>query len=405
MRKIKASFTSKEGIELAGLLELPDAAPQAFALFAHCFTCSKDIAAASRIARGLAAVGIACLRFDFTGLGNSDGDFANSNFSSNIQDLNAAAAYLEAHYEAPKLLIGHSLGGAAVLAAAHDLPSVEAIATIGAPATAKHVEHLFADARADLAANDEAAVSIGGREFNIKQQFLHDLDRYASTEHIGKLKRAVLICHSPIDTIVDVNEAARIYQAAKHPKSFVSLDKADHLLSNKADSAYVASVIATWAARYLSVTPAAPAKRPELADGEVYIGEANHKFKRTIHTRDHSMIADEPLSIGGDNSGPNPYDLLLASLGACTSMTIRMFAERKKIPLSQVDVRLSHSRVHAEDCAECESDSGQVDVITKEIRLEGELSSEQQQRLLQIADRCPVHKTLHNEISIRTRLA
>ncbi|MGR8950152.1 MAG: bifunctional alpha/beta hydrolase/OsmC family protein [Gammaproteobacteria bacterium] len=407
MPRIKAEFDNEQGQRLAGLLETPAGEAQAFALFAHCFTCSKDIAAASRITRALAQYGIATLRFDFTGLGNSDGDFANTNFSSNLNDLISAAQFLYDDYDPPTLLIGHSLGGAAVLAAAHEIDSVKAVATIGAPASAKHVEHLFAGARAEIESGS-AAVDLGGRKFKIKKQFLEDIERYSSTDHIARLNAALLVLHSPVDTTVSISEASRIYQAARHPKSFISLDQADHLLSRPEDSQYAASVIATWAGRFLSLdqikpeTSSGPA--PSVAAGSVLVTERDKKFLRGIYTEKHQFIGDEPTSVGGSDLGPNPYEYLLAALGSCTSMTIRMYANRKKIVLEDVSVTLVHDRIHAQDCEECESESGQVDVIRRQIDLKGELSDAERQRLFEIADRCPVHRTLENEIRIESEL-
>lgn len=406
MPSTKADFRNKQGEILSGLLEMPESTPQHFAIFAHCFTCSKNIAAASRITRALAGQGVATLRFDFTGLGNSDGDFANTNFSSNVQDLIAAAEFLEENYRAPSILVGHSLGGAAVLAAGKAIESANAIVTIGAPATAEHVKHLFADSEEVIKANEEAQVDLGGRSFNIKRQFLVDIDKYNTTQHIGSLKKALLVCHSPIDTIVSIDEAAKIYTAARHPKSFLSLDKADHLLSSANDAQYVANAIGAWVGRYLEHPAAAETarSRPVLETGEVLIAEKDTKFTRTIFTERHDFLADEPTSIGGADTGPNPYDLLLASLGACTSMTIRMYANRKNLPLDNVEITLSHSRIHADDCDSCEKSTGKIDKIEKQIKLEGDLDEAQRQRLLEIADMCPVHKTLHNEILIESQL-
>ncbi|MBT7953469.1 MAG: OsmC family protein [Gammaproteobacteria bacterium] len=408
MPRIKASFENQQGEVLSGLLETPDGAIQAYALFAHCFTCSKDIAAASRITRGLATKGIAVLRFDFTGLGNSDGDFANTNFSSNLQDLIQAATFLQDNYEAPTLIIGHSLGGAAVLAASQFIDSIKAVVTIGAPATAHHVEHLFTDAKDEIFNQEQAVVDLAGRQFTIKKQFLEDINQYNDISHIANLNKALLVIHSPIDDTVSIDEAAKIYTAAKHPKSFISLDKADHLLSRRNDSEYVSELIASWASRYLDLDKAVEEKSSGTAEpvapGEVLVKEQNLQFTRHITTEKHQLIADEPLTSGGLDLGPNPYEYLLSSLGSCTSMTIRMYANRKKLKLENIEIRLRHSRIHAEDCIECESADGMVDRIEKTIQLEGVLSADERQRLLEIANKCPVHKTLHNEIIIESRL-
>jgi uncharacterized OsmC-like protein/pimeloyl-ACP methyl ester carboxylesterase len=404
MKKIRLEFDNADGDTLAGLLELPEdeGAITAFGLFAHCFTCGKDIAAASRISRALAARGIAMLRFDFTGLGNSDGDFANTNFSSNIDDLVRAALALREQYRAPQLLIGHSLGGAAVLAAATRLDSIRAVVTIGAPATAQHISHLFQQ-QSDLIRHEgEAVVALGEREFCIQRQLLEDIDHYASTDEIRKLDAALLVMHSPIDSVVSIDEAARIYQAAKHPKSFISLDRADHLLSKADDAEYVATLVSAWAGRYLESAGAQEnAHEPNLLDGEVLIIEQDHQFLRGMYSNSHFLRADEPVKYGGSDLGPTPYDLLLMSLGACTSMTLRMYANRKKLPLDDVEVRLLHERVHAEDCVDCEQ---KIERITRRITLRGDLDAAQRQRLLEIADRCPVHRTLESDPQIVTEL-
>ena len=404
MNKIKLEFENSNGEKLAGLLELPERVGDvsSFALFAHCFTCGKDIAAASRISRALATRGIAVLRFDFTGLGNSDGDFANTNFSSNIEDLILAARALEENYRAPQILIGHSLGGAAVLGAAAKLDSVKAVVTIGAPATAQHVAHLFKEKADQIQEQGEAVVALGAREFSIKKQFLDDIDRYSSTESIRDLGAALLVFHSPVDTIVSIDEAASIYQAARHPKSFISLDQADHLLSKADDAEYVALTIASWASRYLELGPETDAvENPDLVSGEVLISELNQKFLRGMYTNSHFLRADEPQQYGGSDLGPNPYDLLLMSLGACTSMTMRMYANFKKLPLEDVTIRLLHERVHAEDCIDCDD---KIERITRRICVAGDLSEEQRRKLLEIADKCPVHRTLESDPQIVTVL-
>ncbi len=407
MPRIKATFDNAEGESLAGLLETPDGPINAYALFAHCFTCSKDISAASRITRALAQQGIAVLRFDFTGLGNSDGDFSNTNFSSNLQDLICAAEFLEDQYAAPELLIGHSLGGAAVLAVSQHLPSVKAVATIGAPATAGHVRHLFAKSHEEIMEKQSACVELSGRRFMIKRQFIDDLEQHNSLDHISALKKALLILHSPLDQTVLIDEAARIYTAAKHPKSFVSLDNADHLLSRRQDAEYVANVLAAWAGRYFDGSQFSidnkKSPAPVVMTGKVVVREQNKKFTREIFTEHHRLISDEPESMGGNDLGANPYELLLAALGSCTSMTLRMYANHKKIDLRDIEVELFHDRIHAEDCETCEKQDQMIDKISRIITLTGNLDEEQRIRLLEIADKCPVHKTLTNQIHIETR--
>ncbi len=409
MPRIEASFSNQQGESLTGLLEIPVDAVRSYALFAHCFTCSKDNLAAARIARALADLGIAVLRFDFTGLGNSKGDFSSTNFSSNLQDLMAAANYLEQQYAAPTLLIGHSLGGSAVLAVAQDLPAVKAVVTIGAPATAAHIKHLFADSYHALTHQPSVQVELGGRSFNIQRQFIDDLEKYNSVAHIQSLKKALLIFHSPLDKVVSIDEAARIFTAAKHPKSFVSLDHADHLLSNPEDSQYVAEVLSAWAGRYLKTerieakTEAAETSAVEL--GNVMVRELDKKFTREILTHQHRLISDEPIAMGGANLGFNPYELLLAALGSCTSMTLRMYANHKQIDLQEIRVVLHHNRIHAEDCANCDKSTPTTDKIIRKIQLIGNLDEQQRARLLEIANQCPVHKTLKSRIEVETTLA
>jgi len=401
---MKLEFPNPSGETLAAALVTPDQGlPKAFALFAHCFTCGKDVAAASRIAMALAEQGIAVLRFDFTGLGNSDGDFSNTNFSTNIDDLLAAADYLGQQFQAPKLLIGHSLGGAAVLAAAHKLPTVEAVVTIAAPATAGHVSHLFASDAEQIRSEGESKVNLGGREFTIKSQFVNDLEQYLDTEHIGKLKKALLVFHSPIDSVVSVDEAGKIFQAAKHPKSFVSLDDADHLLSRKEDSQYVADTLAAWAGRYLQLGSGEKKIQHSLGDGEVFVTEENNKFLRGLYTQYHKILADEPQSVGGSDIGPDPYELLLMSLGACTSMTLRMYANRKKWDIENIQVKLKHQRVHSDDCDKPGGKDCYASVMERSISYEGELTPQEHNRFLEIADKCPVHKTLEGKINIDTK--
>lgn len=405
MRAERVDFPNAQGLRLAALLNRPEGPTRAIALFAHCFTCSKDVFAAKRISEALADQGIAVLRFDFTGLGASEGEFANTSFSSNVDDLVAAADWLRAYEMAPAILIGHSLGGSAVLAAAERIPEAVAVATMAAPFDPAHAGHLFESARPEIEARGKASVVLAGRSFTVTQEFLDDLQEQRQAERIQNLKRALLVFHGPRDEIVGIDHASQIFQAARHPKSFVSLDDADHLLTRRADAAYVAVVLAAWATRYLAEAPVerAPAGTP---DGEVVVRETGvGGFQQAVRSGRHRLLADEPVSFGGLDTGPGPYDLLLAALGACTSMTIRMYAERKKLALEAVEVRLRHRKIHAEDCADCETRRGRVDEIERDIVLEGDLDRAVTDRLLEIADKCPVHRTLEGEIKVRTRLA
>ena len=399
----KITFTGIDGQALAARLDSPAGPVRAFALFAHCFTCSKDIFAASRIARGLAEKGIAVLRFDFTGLGASEGEFANTNFSSNVQDLLAAAEHLRQHYQGPAILIGHSLGGAAVLAAAGDIPECKAVATIGAPADPAHVAHNFQPNLEEIEAKGEASVQLAGRSFTIKKQFLDDVREQRLSQRVASLKRALLVFHAPLDETVGIDNATQIFVAAKHPKSFVSLDKADHLLSRHEDAGYVAEVLAAWAARYLPSTDK-DEKETQPVKGVVVRSTGQGRFTQEVLARHHRLLADEPKNVEGAlDLGPSPYEYLLAGLGACTSMTLRMYADRKGWPLEGVSVALEHGRIHSEDCSDCDTKEGKVDEISRELTLSGPLDQAQRKRLLEIADMCPVHRTLENEIKIRTR--
>jgi putative redox protein len=395
-------FPNTRGQRLAALLDRPVEEPRAFALFAHCFTCGKDVHAAKRIADGLTALGIAVLRFDFTGLGSSEGEFANTTFSSNVADLICAADHLRRTFAAPAILIGHSLGGAAVLAAAGEVPEVRAVVTIAAPSDPGHVTGLFQKDVAAIREQGEVEVQLAGRPFRIAREFLDDVAEQRLLDRVAKLRKALLIFHSPTDQIVGIGNATEIFSAAKHPKSFVSLADADHLLSRKSDAAYVANVLAAWAERYLPAI-----KQPEVmtnASGDQVIVRETGRgmFQQSIEAGRHRLIADEPVAVGGLDSGPNPYDFLLAGLGACTSMTVRLYAVRKSWPLERVTVRLRHGRVHAEDCASCETKEGMIDRIDRTISFEGELDPAQRAKLLEIADKCPVHRTLTSEVEIRT---
>jgi len=399
-------FTSAQGHQLAAALDLPEGTPLAYALFAHCFTCGKDVLAAKRIATALAAKGIAVLRFDFTGLGSSEGDFANSTFTSNVADLVRAADHLRETRQAPAILIGHSLGGAAILAAAGQIPDAKAVVTIAAPSDPVHVTGLFKDRIEDIRKHGKVEVRLAGRPFHITSEFLDDIAEHSLMAKVTKLHKALLIMHSPTDDTVGIDNATHIFVAAKHPKSFVSLAGADHLLSGKRDAAYVAGVITAWVERYVDLAePEQPAVTGDAPRKVVVRETRNGKFQQTVSVGPHRLVADEPIAAGGDDSGPGPYDYVLAGLGACTSMTMRMYADRKSLPLERVTVTLNHSKIHAEDCAECETKVGMLDQIERVISIEGALDAEQRKKLMEIADKCPVHRTLTSEIRIVTSAA
>ena len=408
----KLEFPGHTGEMLAARLDTPDETPHAYALFAHCFTCSKDIFAASRISTSLVERGFAVLRFDFTGLGMSEGEFANTNFSSNVTDLVKAADFLRENHAAPTLLIGHSLGGAAVLAAAAEIDEVRAVATIGAPAEPIHVQKQLGDKVEQIREQGQVEVDLGGRPFRIQKQFLDDLEASTIRQRVHDLGRALLVMHSPVDAIVDIDNARKLFEAARHPKSFISLDDADHLLRKRRDAEYAASVLAAWASRYLPEVQVAADLRaqdvsPEetLEEGVVEVAETGAgQFANQVRAGKHRLPTDEPTRMGGTDTGPSPYDYLLAALGACTSMTLRMYAQRKKLALDKVSVRLSHQRVHAPDCADCQSEEGQISEIHRVIDLKGNLSADERASLLAIADKCPVHRTLEHEIKVRSRL-
>jgi uncharacterized OsmC-like protein/alpha/beta superfamily hydrolase len=397
----KIEFPGAIAGKLAARLDLP-AKPRACALFAHCFTCGKDIFAAARIAEGLTAHGIAVLRFDFTGIGSSEGEFANTNFSSNVGDILAAADYLRRNHMAPALLIGHSLGGAAVLAAAPHISEARGVVTIGAPSTAAHIVDNFAADVAEIVAKGTAEVTLAGRTFTITKQFLDDVASQDFLKDVARMKKALLVCHAPRDEYVGIDNANEIFVAARHPKSFLSLDSANHLLNRREDAIYVADVIAAWASRYLAAIEATD--RP-LPPGLVEVSETRAgRYVQTVRAGRHLLVADEPVTVGGNDMGPGPYDYLLAALGACTSMTMRMYAERKGVAVERFSVRLSYRKTHAQDCADCETKEGDVGEIAREISIEGDLPETVRQRLMDIADKCPVHNTLSREIKIRSRL-
>ncbi|WP_396589538.1 alpha/beta fold hydrolase [Allomuricauda sp. R78024] len=400
----KVTFKNTEGQTLVGRLELPvDRHPHNFAVFAHCFTCNKNLLAVKNIGKALTSNGFGVLRFDFTGLGESEGDFADTNFSGNVEDLVAAAKYLEENYEAPTLIIGHSLGGAASIFAASEISSIKAVATVGAPSNPVHVKHLLKSGVEEIQSTGMAVINLSGRDFTIKKQFLDDLETKSLPETAKALRKPLLILHSPQDDTVVIKNAEEIYVSAHHPKSFVSLDGADHLLSRKEDSIYVGEVISGWAKRYLDVSEKADSRlRTKHQVAASLDGEDG--FTTQMKVGNHYMIADEPTSYGGNDFGPSPYELVSAGLSACTVMTIQMYARRKGWPVDNVEVHTSYSKSHAEDCENCESDNAKIDTFHREIKLTGNLDDKQKARVMQIADKCPVHKTLHSETQIITNL-
>jgi putative redox protein len=407
MNTKKITFPNARGEQLAARLELPeDELPVAYALFAHCFTCSKNLTAAVHITRALSSRRIAVLRFDFTGLGESEGEFAATTFSSEVSDLVAAARFLEREYAAPRLLVGHSLGGAAVLAAAAEISSTAAVATIAAPFHPAQLRGLLGEAAAQIEQAGQATVRLGGRDFTIRKSLLDDLAAQQPTETLHRLKAALLVMHSPGDRVVGIDNAADIYRAAHHPKSFVSLDQADHLLSDARDSRYAGEIVATWAGRYLAPAEesALPSIPPEVIDNRVTARTGMEGFRTELFVNGFPMVADEPVAYGGSNEGPSPYEYLLAALGACTGMTLQMYARRKGWPLTAAVVRLSHRKIHAEDCRDCDEQDRRIDTFVRELELNGELDEAQRQRLLEIAGQCPVHRTLTGEVRIETTL-
>ncbi len=402
----KVTFEGSKGETLAARMDMPAGFIRATAIFAHCFTCSKDILAAKRIAGELAAQGIAVLRFDFTGLGASDGEFANTNFSSNVGDLVKAADFLRKTYEAPSILVGHSLGGAAVLCAALQIPEVKAVATIGAPADAEHVVHNFGASLDEIERDGEATVSLAGRPFKIQKQFLEDIRTQSVIDHIKHFKGALMVLHSPLDQTVGIDNAATIFTAAKHPKSFVSLDSADHLLTDPQDGAYAASVISAWASRFIRADR--PAVETQDKEGVLVAETGEGKFQNFVRSGNHRLLADEPASFGGLDSGPSPYDFLAIALGACTSMTLRMYATFKALDIGAISVTVLHEKVHAEDCLTCSEDmagsGNKIDQFERRISVEGGVDPALHDKLLEIADKCPVHKTLEGRASVVTRI-
>jgi len=398
----KLTFKNKDGDTLVGQLELPiDRHPHNFALLAHCFACNRDLSALEHISGALTANGFGVFRFDLTGLGESEGDFSDTTFSGKMEDLIVAAEYLKEHHQAPTLLVGHSLGGTAALYAVPDIPSIKAVATIAAPSSAKHIKQLLKGSLEEIEKRGAATVKLGEREFTIKKQFLDDLDRTPLPKILKVLKRSILIMHSPQDNLVSIKNAEDIYLAARHPKSFISLDGADHLLTDADDSQYVGQVISKWAVRYLNIEKE---KRPDTEHQVIASLDAADGFTTRMKIGNHYQTADEPIKAGGNDFGPSPYELVSAGLSACTAMTLQMYAKRKQWHLENVEVHTSHLKVHSDDCEDCESPTAKLDTFERELKLTGDLDKEQRKRLLEIADKCPVHKTLHATVRVNTTL-
>ncbi len=399
MKTVKIKFENSSGSSLSALIDFPVAGkPKAFVLFAHCFTCSKNLKTVENISRALTQYDMAVFRFDFTGLGQSEGEFSKTNFSSNLDDLKKAYEFLESEYEAPRIMVGHSLGGVAVLHVSGSLEKVEAVVTIGAPSTPAHVRGLFKGSKDQIEKEGKAEVDIGGRTFVIEKQFIDDIEKNDNKSMIKGLKKPLLIMHAPQDNIVGVENAAEIYNSAMHPKSFISLDGADHLMSKTADSLYAGSMIAPWASRYVEL-----GKEQIAPEGEVWTRISGKGYLTEITAGKHHLIADEPEDHGGNDIGPSPYGYLLSALGTCTAMTLRMYADHKNLDLQEVKVKLTHEKVHASDGGDVNGAKSKIDQIKRFIQLEGDLTEEQRKRLIEIADRCPVHKTIEGKPEIITK--
>lgn len=405
MTPIRITFPGSSGHELSARLDQPAGVVRGYALFAHCFTCSKDTIATRSIAGRLASLGFGVLRFDFTGLGSSEGDFASTDFTSNVEDLVRAADYMREHFAAPTVLIGHSLGGSAILAAAHRIPEAKAVATIAAPADVAHVLQHFHAKLGDIERDGQATVTLAEREFPISRELVEDARGQVLTDHVANLRKALLVLHSPVDRIVGIDHATKLFVTAKHPKSFVTLDRADHLMSDRRDAVYVAEVIAAWASRYL------PEEEPvEIWKSGILVYETGtSKYQNAVIAGRHHLLADEPASVGGLNSGPTPYNYIAIALGACTNMTLRMYAEHKKLSLGRVSVSVTHGKVPVEHCDDCgevvEGRTGKIDRFERTISVEGPLDASVRDKLLEIANKCPVHKTLETGAAVVTKIA
>lgn len=404
MKKVFA-IKNRKGHELHALLELPaNQKPIRYAIFAHCFTCSSSLEAVRNISRALTNFGFGVVRFDFTGLGRSDGEFSESHFSSNVSDLLDVHLYIKEMYMAPSLLVGHSLGGAACIVAASKLNDIKAIASIGAPSDIEYVKsHLFSHQLEQVKNLGEIEINIGGRPFKIDKEFVEDFGKTDLLEVTKNLKKPLLIMHSPQDRIVKADHAHNLFVAAYHPKSFVSLDGADHLLTEKKDSVYTGNVIGAWVERYF------PEQENEMlsTEGEQLVAHLDltkDNFTTQLQTNKHTFIADEPGSVGGDDFGPSPYEYLNASIATCTAMTLKLYAQRKKWDLKEVFVYISHARKHSDELMIDVEKPGYLDQISKRLKFVGDLDDKQKQRLKEIASKCPVHKTVASEVIFDTKI-
>jgi putative redox protein len=395
MRSEKVTFENKKKEKIAAIIDWPlHQKPKATALFAHCFTCTKNLTAVKNISKGLTSSGFAVLRFDFTGLGESEGEFEETNFETNIDDLELAANFLAEKIEAPKLLIGHSLGGTAILHAANKIKSAKGIVTIGSPYQPSHAAHLFEESVEEIKEKGRANVTIGGRPFTVNAELLKSLNSNDSEKIIAELDRALLVLHSPQDRIVGIENAEKIYKAAKHPKSFISMDGADHLLSEKLDSMYVGDIISSWLNRYLIIQ-----EDDLLSTKHQAAAQTNADSLTTEVIADgHPLIADEPKNLGGNDLGASPYGLLSAALASCTSLTLQLYAQRKKWDLKVATVHVNHCKIDDEES------SRKIDYFVRTIDLKGDLNEDQRSRLLEIANKCPVHKTLHAASKVDSEL-
>lgn len=406
MIKKDLQIKNRNGENLSAHLVMPpDGKVSNIAVFAHCFTCSSNLAIVKNISNELTTKGIAVLNFDFTGLGHSEGDFSETNFSNNISDLEDINTWLTQNYVAPSILIGHSLGGAAAIIAANRLLNIQAVISIAAPSYARHVTKHFGNLEETIERKGYALVAIGGRPFTIKKQFIDDLETHSLEDEVAKLQRPLLILHSPQDKIVAIENAAALYHKAKHPKSFISLNGADHLLTDKEDALYVADVIGSWVKRYVPVTKdVTPDKKDTMGEQVLVYHETDVPYTNHIYTSSHHVYGDEPIDFGGNDLGLSPYELLVASIGSCTALTIKLYAQRSKWDLKEVYVYLTYAKKHAVELNLDIEDMGKLDHITKKIKLIGNLTEEQQAKLKEIASKCPVHKTVSGPVYFTTHL-